>query len=86
VLSREATSQTIPARPYAFLRLRAQSAHSHRAPSLAQVNGQVALGLEVLATLLRVLEEQSQLLPPEAVGRLKQLQAQARPSGTQCSL
>ena len=51
---------------------------SPRAPSLAQINGQVALGLEVLAALLRVLEEQSQLLPPEAVGRLKQLQAQAR--------
>ena len=56
------------------------------APSLVQVNGQVALGLEVLATLLRVLEEQSQLLPPEAVGRLKQLQAQARLRGILCSL
>ena len=40
------------------------------------MNGKVALGLEVLATLLRVLEAQSQVLPPEAVGRLKQLQAQ----------
>ena len=42
------------------------------------MNGKAALGLEVLALLLRVLEEQTQLLPPEAVGRLKQLQAQVR--------
>lgn len=41
----------------------------------AQVNGKVALGLDAVASLLRVLEEQA--LPPEAVGRLKQLQAQA---------
>lgn len=45
---------------------------------MVQAAGGMVLSLDTLAIVLRVLEEQAGALPPDALGRLKQLQAQVR--------